>query len=629
MRHDIEPRRWVERAALAGIVLAAIGLRTLFLSQNDFGRLYYAAAVRGMLESWHNVFFNAFDPAGFVSLDKPPVAIWLQAVSAKLIGFNGLAMLLPQVAEGVVAVILVYILVRRSFGAIAGLLAALFLALTPVSVAVDRSNNTDSCLVMVLLLAMWAFIAALESKRLAPLLLAMAGIGVAFNVKMGAALVIVPAMAVLYLLLAPSTPPRRVAMLAAGGAVLGVVSLSWAAIYDLAPGASRPYAGSTAGNSMLELALVHNGAARFATPAAAAPHADTPAPETRPPLYNDSPTGFLRWLRPQHAVQFAWLLPLALASLVLGLRRQHEGTLPPQQQNALAIWGGWLASYWMVLSYAGGPMHTYYLAALAPPVCALAAIAVAQLWGFSHRLLLAALAATIAWAAWIGASATDWPSWHWTLTVFVGALALAVAGSALLIWPRPRKAGLALAVAGLLALPSEWALSVVLVRPNIAAPVADLAALQRPPSDATEAALRRQRAERLRDRLLEFLVARHGNERFIVAVPTALQAAPLIVASGKPVMAMGGYLGRDPILTAEALERLVAEGQVRFILTGGPRLVAPDAHERALAQWISAHGVAVDRALWLPPRRGRAIPANPAFFAAEPAVLYDMRPGAG
>jgi 4-amino-4-deoxy-L-arabinose transferase-like glycosyltransferase len=315
--------------------------------------------------------------------------------------------------------------------------------------------------------------------------------------------------------------------------------------------------------------------------------------------------------------------------LVLGLRRQHEGRLPPPQQNALAAWGGWLASYWLVLSYAGGPMHTYYLAALAPPVSALAAIAVAQLWTLSQRLLLAVLAATIAWAAWIGASSVDWQSWHWTLTVFAGALALAVVGSVLLTRPRLRKAGLALALTGLLALPCEWALSVVLVRPNIAASAADLAALRRLPADAADTALRRQRAEGRRDRLLDFLAARHGGERFILAVPNALQAAPLIVASGKPVMAMGGYLGRDPILTADALERLVGEGQVRFILTGGPRLVAPDERERALAQWVRAHGTAVDRALWLPPRRGRAAPAGPAFFAAEPAVLYDMRPGAG
>jgi 4-amino-4-deoxy-L-arabinose transferase-like glycosyltransferase len=634
MRHDTDPCRWSERAALAGIVLVAIGLRTLFLSQNDYGRMYYAAAVRGMLGSWHNLFFNAFDPGGFVSLDKPPVAIWLQAVSAKLLGFDGLAMLLPQVVEGVVAVVLVYVLVRRSFGALAGLLAALFLAVTPVSVAVDRSNNTDSCLVMMLLLALWAFTVALESKRIWPLLLAMAGIGVAFNVKMGAALVVVPAMAILYLLLAAPQPLlRRVAMLAAGGVVLASVSLSWAAIYDLVPAQSRPYVGSTAHNSMLELALVHNGAARFAAPAEAAQQAreDTPAPEARRPLYNDSPTGFLRWLRPQHAVQFAWLLPLTLTALVFGLRRQHEGRLPPLQQNALALWGGWLASYWLVLSYAGGPMHTYYLAALAPPVAALAAIAVAQLWTSARRLLLTVLAATVVWAGWIGVGFVDWQAWHWTATAFIAALAAAAVGCILMASPSQplRTTALAAALTGLLALPCEWALSVVLVRPNIATPAADLAALRRPTNDAADAALRRQRAEGRRDRLLDFLAARQGGERFILAVPNALQAAPLIVASGKPVMAMGGYLGRDPILTAETLQRLVAEGQVRFILTGGPSLVAPDGRERALTQWIRAHGRAVDRTLWLPPRRGRAVPADPAFFAAEPAVLYDMRPGAG
>src|SRR5262245_9572391 len=148
-----------------------------------------------MLVSWHNFFFNAFDPAGFLSLDKPPVALWLQVAAAKLIGFGSLAMLLPQALEGLVAIVLVYLLVRRAFGEAAGLLAALFLALTPISVAVDRSNNVDSCLVMVLLLAAWALMKAVEPGRARYLVLSMALVGVGFNVKMGAALILVPALA--------------------------------------------------------------------------------------------------------------------------------------------------------------------------------------------------------------------------------------------------------------------------------------------------------------------------------------------------------------------------------------------------------------------------------------------------
>ncbi|HWP90511.1 MAG TPA: glycosyltransferase family 39 protein, partial [Burkholderiales bacterium] len=151
-------------AALPLTLVAAVAVlaRTWQLSQNDFGRQYYAAGVRSMLESWHNFLFNAFDPAGFISIDKPPVAIWLQVASAKLLGFGALSILLTQVLAGLAAVLIVYALVRKYWGGTAGAIAALALALSPVNVAVDRSNNTESCLILVLLAAVWLGMRAAE-----------------------------------------------------------------------------------------------------------------------------------------------------------------------------------------------------------------------------------------------------------------------------------------------------------------------------------------------------------------------------------------------------------------------------------------------------------------------------------
>ena len=171
------PRCW-----LAVILIAAALLRGWDLGERGFITPYYLAGVR-MLMSWHNFLFNAFDPAGFVSLDKPPVAFWIQTLSAKLLGFSPFSVLLPQLVEGLAAILLLYALVRRRFGEAAGLCAALGLALTPIEVAVDRSNNTESCLVLVLLLAAWAAIRALETGRLRFLLLCALALGVGFNVK--------------------------------------------------------------------------------------------------------------------------------------------------------------------------------------------------------------------------------------------------------------------------------------------------------------------------------------------------------------------------------------------------------------------------------------------------------------
>ncbi|MGQ3031814.1 MAG: ArnT family glycosyltransferase, partial [Ferrovibrionaceae bacterium] len=129
------------RLGLGAILALGTALRLWQLDRNRFGTDYYSAGVRSMAESWHNFLFNAFDPAGFVSLDKPPVAFWLQVLSTKLFGFNGFAVLLPQVIEGVAAIALLNHLVARRCGRLAGLAAALFLAMTPISVAVDRASN--------------------------------------------------------------------------------------------------------------------------------------------------------------------------------------------------------------------------------------------------------------------------------------------------------------------------------------------------------------------------------------------------------------------------------------------------------------------------------------------------------
>jgi hypothetical protein len=243
------------RIGLIAILLLAAALRLWRLDQNGFGNEYYAAGVRTMSASWHNFLYHAFDPAGFLSVDKPPGAMWIQVASVKLLGFHGLVILLPQVLEGLAAVWLLYHLVRRRFGGPAGLLAALFLAVTPVSVAVDRSGNTESCLVLLLLLAAWALTKAAEEGRRRSLLLALALVSLAFNVKMLAAFVVLPTFALVYLLGAPGRLRRRLADGAIGGLVLAAVSLSWVAAYDLTPPHRRPYAGTTDTNAVRELVV--------------------------------------------------------------------------------------------------------------------------------------------------------------------------------------------------------------------------------------------------------------------------------------------------------------------------------------------------------------------------------------
>src|SRR5438132_2103170 len=156
----------------------------------------------------------------------------MQAISAKIFGFSGMALLLPEALAGVASVALLYFLVRRIFGTLAGFLAAVALAINPIAVAVERSNNTDTWLMFTLLLAAWAITLATERGRFRLLALSMVLVGVAFNIKMLEAWIVLPAFFLLYLVAAPLNWKKRLLHLALATVIVLSVSLSWAVAVD-------------------------------------------------------------------------------------------------------------------------------------------------------------------------------------------------------------------------------------------------------------------------------------------------------------------------------------------------------------------------------------------------------------
>ena len=254
--------RWQHRAVLLAVLLIAGGLRLWDISGNGFGNIYYAAAVRSMSQNWHNFFYASFDPGGFVAVDKPPVALWLQVLSVKLLGYSGLALHLPQILAGLGTILLVYWLVRHVAGPWAGVVAALVLAVMPVNLAVERSNLLDSTLVFLLVAATAALLRGIERGRLGWLILSAILIGVGFNTKMLAAYLVLPAFCVVYWLGIGVRWRRRVGQLVVAGLIMAVVSTSWPLAVDLTPTNQRPYAGGSQTNSVMELAFGYNGLAR-------------------------------------------------------------------------------------------------------------------------------------------------------------------------------------------------------------------------------------------------------------------------------------------------------------------------------------------------------------------------------
>jgi 4-amino-4-deoxy-L-arabinose transferase-like glycosyltransferase len=484
---------------------------------------------------------------------------------------------LPQALAGVASVALVHHIVRRAYRPAAGLLAALVLALAPIAVAIDRSSNTDSWLVFFLLLAANV---ALRGRGLS-LVIAIALLGVAFNVKMAAALACGPAVLAGWFQSSALDWRQRLGWMVAAGVTLIVVSLSWATIFDLTPKDSRPYAGSTNGNSMLELSMVHNALERFSIGHANRPTTSQAIALPGWRLYDDVPVGPLRLANPMLAGQFAWLLPLALLAVVFARPRDRDRD---RGFATLALFGLWLLAYGVVYSVAGGIFHIYYLSALMPAVAALAAIGAWQAWRRGPLHLAIGLVLCAAWQAYITGMTLGW-----TATWLGFPLVATMAGIASL-W-RGKRPPATIGGVALLVLPAAWALSPIFSPGALLLPSASLPRWLGI-DDGRGPILSHNFPPGTEDpKLHAFLKAERGNARFLAAAPNTRLAAPIIIATGEPVMATGGYLGIDPILTVEAFRQMVERGEVRFVLVGRRR-------NDAIAAWAIANGRPVDDSKW-------------------------------
>jgi 4-amino-4-deoxy-L-arabinose transferase-like glycosyltransferase len=598
------PRSWAtavsaqwHRVALAGVLGLAAALDFVRLGQNGWANDYYSAAVRSMTRNWHNFLFASFDPGGLVSVDKPPLALWVMAGSAKIFGFSSLAILAPEALAGVVAVWLLYLLVARYFGRVAGLLAALALAVSPVSVAVNRDNNPDAVFVLLLVAAAWAGARAVESGRLRWLLCCAVFVGLAFNAKMLAAGVVVPGLALAYLLFARTSLKTRLWQLVVAGVALAVLCSAWIAAVDLTPAADRPYVGSTTDNSALSLALGYNGLGRVT-----GQEGGTSSGGGIGGAFSGTPGAF-RLLNDALGDQGAWLLPLAIVGLVSAsiwaIRRRRP------QLGPLVIVGGWFLAAAVIFSFSDGIIHTYYLSALAPATSALAGIGIVSLARDARRggpwaaLPLLAIVFT-GWlqVALLGRSSYD----SWLVPLVVGLSIVAGVGLIVLaVFPeweqrgRVAVAALAIATVGLLAAPTAWSASTWKVAVSGTFPGAGPTYLngggiggRGPGGFSTGNDV---------DKALAYVESNGATSRFTLIVSSEQEAAPYVIA-GKPVSSMGGFTGRETVLTHSYLSSLIRKGEARYFLLGGQSGFGPGGQSNAAASTIESICTKVSAATW-------------------------------
>ncbi|OPJ57979.1 glycosyltransferase family 39 protein [Clostridium oryzae] len=645
-----------ENIILILILLLSSVLNLANLTIEGYANQYYAAGVRSMTLNLKNFFFVSFDPAGFVSIDKPPLGFWIQAISAKIFGYSGWSIILPQAIAGVISVWLIYKIVKKSFGTIAGLISAFCLAVTPVFVAVSRNNTIDNLLVMTLLLACLALSAAVEKGKTRYLLVCMALIGIGFNIKMLQAYMVGPAVYITYLLCAGTTIKKRIINLVIGSVLLLTVSLSWAFVVDLVPASARPYVDSSTNNTVMELIIGHNGLERLGfsssssgkggnvpessqndknqgTPPSSKKQKEysinrfngkTPAPPKgkmqmpgkggrRGAAGNstfggsENPSIIRLFSNNSLSDQIIWLLPVALiGSIAAFIKERKLSTIKDKKKCALLLWLMWLVPVFIYFSYTTGTFHPYYLTMLAPPISALAGIGLVSMWSLykdgSWKALFLPMS-LIANSALQLLLLSYNSSYLIAKILFILISLSGIICSVLLIIFKLRPIVLKEKKLYMLILsifinlsicPLVWSATTVFYESNGSFPSAGPSLIGSHRAGSVPA--NRSIAENSStEKLVKYLKAHKTKEKYLLAVTsTNTYASEIIIKTGEPVMALGGFLGSDNILTLNEFKQLVQKGQLRYAIVGGQG----GETNSTISNWIVKNGAKVNSSAW-------------------------------
>ncbi|MGX7681361.1 ArnT family glycosyltransferase [Jatrophihabitans sp. DSM 45814] len=439
--------RWV-RPSLLGLLLATAVLYLWGLGASGYANSFYSAAAQAGSVSWKAMFFGSSDAANSITVDKPPASLWIMALSVRIFGLSSWSILVPQALEGIAAVGVLYLAVRRTSGAAGGLIAGAVLAATPVAALMFRFNNPDALLVLLMTIAAYCVLRSLESASTKWLVAVGVLTGFGFLTKQLQALLVVPAFALGYLICAP-TPVRRriVQLLIAGGAMVAAAGW-WIAIVQLTPARYRPYIGGSQHNSILELTLGYNGFGRLTGNETGSVGGGGRGGNAGG-MWGS--TGWGRLFGSEMGGEIAWLLPTSLLMLGIGLWYTRRAPRINRTRAALIVWGGWLVVTALVFSFAKGIIHPYYTVALAPAIGGVIGVTAVGLWRMRHDftanvVLSLTVAVTAAWQFILLDRDPSWLPWLRYSILIVG---LAAALLLLLLTKLAAKIGIVVALLAL------------------------------------------------------------------------------------------------------------------------------------------------------------------------------------
>lgn len=635
-----------------GIMLFSLALHLYNIESIGNANEYYTAAVESMLKSWSNFFFVAAEPGGSVTVDKPPLGLWIQTIFAYFLGVSGFTVSLPNILAGVFGIPLLYNMVKKYAGDLAGIIASFVMAITPVFIATNRNNTMDGMLVFTLLLAAYTFIQATETGKIKWLLLGAFIVGLGFNIKMLQAFLPLPAFYALYFFANKETWLRKIINLSLATILLIAVSLSWAIAVDLTPAENRPYIGSSDNNTVFGLMFGHNGISRLDnqrdnnTPPSGFQTGQAPSNSSQPQQMNPPPLaliacedqsqgdscsfttrngqtvdgscitppnstelacapqgmipqqygqqpqngqgdgapfsnetgspGVLRFFTQPFSKQMSWLLPFALISILLALfASKIKMPVESNVHKALILWGGWLLTCVVFFSMISGIFHAYYAIMLVPALGAMVGIGFAQLWQTNKTWAFIALtiSAVITIAFQIFAT-TQYNEFSWWM---LGILILL--GCGIILGQVKRRLAYMAVLASMLIIPFYWSVMTVVNPTNQNLPTA----YEGQNNNERFRANPNENRENVNSELIEFLQANTQDVEYLVAVPSSQQGANLVIATGRPVLYMGGFAGNDKVVSVDDLQNMVANHELRYVLYSDERNNKQD-----IANWLNS-----------------------------------------
>ena len=590
---ELDKRSWFEKWTLP-VLLALTGVLYLFGAfHNGMANSYYAAAVQAASQDWTAWLFGSLDAANYVSVDKSSLATMVMGLSARLFGFSSFSMLLPSVLAGVGSVWLVYAAVKRQFGFMSAAIAGAVLALTPVAALMFGFNNPDAILTLMLTASGYAFLRSLEGKR--PLLwLGLAGLftGLAFNTKMLQGLMVLPAMVLVYLVLAKPPIVARFLHVMFAGVITMMSTLWWSVLVWLTPAGSRPWVGSTNDNNIWSLIFGYNGLGRLF---GGRGMGGGPGGGHGPGGTGfGGQTGIFRIFNSDFGPNIACLLVLALAGggLLLWILRKTPRT--NRGRAAVIFWMLWLLIHIVIFSMTSGVIHPYYVVVMAPAVAALVGISLPFLWGAYIRRkpyawllpVLVGVTAVITVIILGYAGMMTWLMW------IVGLLGLAGMIGLLINLYTPRRwlqnSAIVTALAACTLAPTVYTLATVNVAHTGSIPTAG------PSSTAMRGS--NNETSQADSQLVQYLLRHQHGATWLVAVASANESAAIQLTSGQPVMAVGGFNGSDTPLTLEQFKQLVKAGKVKYYAIsshsrGGG---GPGGGNNEITTWVKQTGTVVN-----------------------------------